>query len=188
MWNQRFLGHRFGHTMKPYLVDYRPVKFGSMKFRISVPSTFLSLFIHKRFSSERYVNRLSIEGLQMFSLGQSNAPYTIAVYVKGKKVEFSFVFAFVWENIFSIMFRAFRIVFDFYRIRIWKQQLQAKVFLISKMWTWNGISKVRTKQSFSYVKCFLCRISIARFMQYGHVGKQLLWWYNASSFESKRRQ
>jgi len=82
--------------MKPYLVDYRPVKFGSMKFRISVSSTFLSRFIHKLFfSSERYVNRLSIEGLQMFSLGQSNAPYTIAVYVKGKKVEFSFVFAFV---------------------------------------------------------------------------------------------
>ncbi|UJR15406.1 hypothetical protein I4U23_002353 [Adineta vaga] len=34
---------------------------------------------------ERYVNRLSIEGLQMYSLGKSNAPYTIATFIKGKK-------------------------------------------------------------------------------------------------------
>jgi hypothetical protein len=35
---------------------------------------------------ERYVNRLNIEGLQMFSLGKSKAPYTIAAFVKSKKV------------------------------------------------------------------------------------------------------
>jgi hypothetical protein len=35
---------------------------------------------------ERYANRLNIEGLQMFSLGKSNPPYTIATYIKGKKV------------------------------------------------------------------------------------------------------
>jgi hypothetical protein len=35
---------------------------------------------------ERYVNRLSIDGLQIFSLGKSKAPYTIAAFIKGKKV------------------------------------------------------------------------------------------------------
>jgi translation initiation factor 2A len=34
---------------------------------------------------ERYVNRLSIDGLQIFSLGKSKAPYTIAAFIKGKK-------------------------------------------------------------------------------------------------------
>ena len=35
---------------------------------------------------ERYAHRLTIEGLQMFSLGKSNPPYTVAAYIKGKKV------------------------------------------------------------------------------------------------------
>ena len=35
---------------------------------------------------ERYAHRLTIEGLQMFSLGKSNQPYTVAAYIKGKKV------------------------------------------------------------------------------------------------------
>ncbi|CAF2048521.1 unnamed protein product [Rotaria magnacalcarata] len=34
---------------------------------------------------ERYANRLSIEGLQVFSMGKSNPPYTIAAFIKGKK-------------------------------------------------------------------------------------------------------
>ena len=35
---------------------------------------------------ERYANRLAIEGLQVFSLGNSNPPFTIATFIKGKKV------------------------------------------------------------------------------------------------------
>jgi len=34
---------------------------------------------------ERYANRLTIEGLQVFSIGNSNAPHTIATFIKGKK-------------------------------------------------------------------------------------------------------
>ncbi len=80
-----FLGHRFGQMMKRCLVVCKPVKSGFMKYRISVNYLSYSQFIIC-FFEERYVNRLSIDGLQIFSLGKSKAPYTIAAFIKGKKV------------------------------------------------------------------------------------------------------
>ena len=60
-----------------------------MNYQISVRLEyyfFLFIISFYYLFKDRYVNRLNIEGLQMFSLGKSNAPYTIAVYIKSKKV------------------------------------------------------------------------------------------------------
>ncbi len=83
--NFYFLGHLFGQMMKLCLVECKPVKSGFMKYRISVSYLNYFLVIFCLFQ-ERYTDRLSVEGLQMFSLGKSNAPYTIAAFIKGKKV------------------------------------------------------------------------------------------------------
>jgi hypothetical protein len=80
------LGHLFGQMMKLYLVECKPIKSGFMKYRIWVSYLHYSQLNISCLFKERYANRLNIEGLQMFSLGKSNAPYTIAAYIKGKKV------------------------------------------------------------------------------------------------------
>lgn len=92
-------------------------------------------------SAERYANRLNIEGLEMFSLGASNAPYTIAAFIKGKKVSR----AVDWDSLNPWKFpsRVRLIACEWWLIRIWNQPLEAKAFLISIMWIWNGILKVR---------------------------------------------
>jgi hypothetical protein len=47
----------------------------------------LEILMYQRLSHvERYAHRLTIDGLQMFSLGKSNQPYTVAAFIKGKKV------------------------------------------------------------------------------------------------------
>ena len=70
-------------------------------------------------TEERYVNRLNIEGLQMFSLGKSNPPYTIAAFIKGKKVlKIFFVYIIVSSILLTFNLRVYQIVFDYFRIQI----------------------------------------------------------------------
>jgi len=83
--------------MKLCLVEYKQVKYGFTKYLNSVSYLirFYLLFLCLTYFEERYANRLSIEGLQMFSLGKSTPPYTIAAYIKGKKVTKNFIIYFV---------------------------------------------------------------------------------------------
>ena len=78
--------------MRQCSVVYRLDKFGFMNFLILVNILHLCSLKKKEFNVsvsiwlERYVERLAIEGLQIFGLGKSTRPYAVAAYVKGKKV------------------------------------------------------------------------------------------------------
>ncbi|CAF1204168.1 unnamed protein product, partial [Didymodactylos carnosus] len=84
-------GHQFvmgdGTKVQVYCCNTRHVLYEINKRKIcaikySPNDTYLLLF--EPFS-ERYTNRLQLEGLQIFSMGKSVPPYTISAFVKGKK-------------------------------------------------------------------------------------------------------
>jgi hypothetical protein len=79
----------FGRIQTSQVWFYEIPEFGELFNSILFIISFSYLF------KERYANRLSIEGLQMFSLGKSTPPYTIAAYIKGKKVTKNFIIYFV---------------------------------------------------------------------------------------------